>query len=92
MKLYATKKYLTKSGVELINAFILFKNSSMFSHTVEIDGFSSEEMNIEYTFNVYTSEESYRNGKEAIETFTAIEKYDENKSLDLCVVQYLDSI
>ncbi|EPK7431440.1 TPA: hypothetical protein R4219_003837 [Klebsiella pneumoniae] len=92
MKFYATKKYMTKSGIELINAFILFKNSSIFSHTIEVDELSLEEINIEYSFSVYASEDAYKNNNEAIESFTMIKKYDESKSLEQCIVQCIDSI
>lgn len=85
-----TGKYISDSGIELPNAFIVFKRVSIFSHTVTTEDASIETRDVEFSFNVYVSESAYDNGKPQFETFTKIAALDSDKTMDEQVTMILN--
>lgn len=75
-------KYISDSGIELSNAFIVFKGASIFSHTVTTEDASIEKRDVEFSFSVYVSESAYDSGKPQFETFTKIAALDSDKTMD----------
>lgn len=75
-------KYVSETGMELQNAFIIFKGATIFSHTVTEDDRAIEYRDVEFSFNVYVSESAYNTGKPSFETFSKVMPLESYKTID----------
>lgn len=76
-----TSKYAFSNGIELPAAFFVLKTTSTFSHTVEVSGVTTEVTDVECTFDIFATEQSYIDKKDRVDTVTYVFNYDPDELL-----------